>query len=71
MGVSTSSGNILSSLSALNRASLRGGERSVELMKSFGGFAGKLTAVAHSPGQSAHRICQHQVRSSDVMKEKS
>ena len=40
----------------------------MELMKSFGGFAGKLTAVAHSLGQSAHRICQHQVRSSNVIK---
>ena len=40
----------------------------MELMKSFGGFVEKLTAVAHSPGQSAHRICQRQVRSSNVMK---
>ena len=69
MGVSTSSGNILSSLSALSRASLRGGTTGgVVELRVFGRFAGKLTVAAHSPGQSAHRICRHQVRSSIVMK---
>ena len=70
MGVSTSSGNILSSLSALSRASLRGGgdDRSSGGAQSFGRFAGKLTVAVHSPGQSARHIYRHQVRSSIVMK---